>query len=333
MPEHVHQEARSARPSRPPRTTGGHAPNDAASVLALQRTVGNAAVGRLLTIQRVQQNQAAALPAPITINEVEEIRRYRADTPNADVQDLLDQLIPHLDRISAWNRQNGTGGGHTQIDQDATAAAGSNRYAINYAGNGTVPQQVAILVHELTHVLINESYDSDMLNYPVAPLPAGSAATTESQRQSERIAATDPEQLRQFEAYVTSTAADLLHLLPGAGFAPARVSEVAQKLSGHTATKPMFEFDAVLSHLLTWSDQDDIATTSPFYQRLRAAVAETRTWRQTGVVTPGPAGSVDTELGRVTSAWPAINAVTRPPAPPRPRTRDRILAILNKLKR
>ncbi|WP_436531704.1 hypothetical protein [Actinoplanes sp. HUAS TT8] len=325
MQQHVHPETRTARPARPQRTTtGGHVVNDPASVLALQRTVGNAAV------QRVLQDQAA--PPPITIDEVQEVRNYRDSTPNVDVRDLLDQLLPHLHRVTTWTRNTiANGGGHTQIDEDATTAAGSNRYVINYASAGTVQQQVAVLVHELTHVLINESYGSDMLNYPVAPLPAGSTATTESQRQAERTAATDPEQIRQFTAYVTSTAADLMHLLPGAGFSPARTSEVAQKIGTHTAMNPMFEFDAVLSHVLTWSDQDDVPTTSPFYQRLRAAVAETRAWRTAGTVTPGAAGAVDDERARLGAAWPAVIAASRPPAP-RQRNRDRILAILNKLK-
>jgi hypothetical protein len=345
MHQHVgSQETRIDRPSRSRRTaaTAGPALNDAASVLALQRSVGNAAVGRLLTVQRVQQDQTTAPPpAPITADEAQEIRNYRDTTTNADVQRLLDQLIPHLDRVSAWSRMpNMTGGGSTQIDPDATAAAGSNRYAISYAGDGTVQEQVAILVHELTHILVNESYDSDMLNYPVAPLPATSTATTEGQRQSERTAATDPEQIRQFNDYVTRTAADLMHLLPHAGFSPARVSEIAQKLSGHTASKPLFEYDAVLSHLLAWSEQDGIPVTSEFYLRLKTAVDETRAWRQSGTVTPGTAAPGNGEFDRLNAAWPAINAITRPPAPPAPprrrmrdRIRDRIIAILAKLKR
>ena len=169
-----------------------------------------------------------------------------------------------------------------------------------------------MLVHELTHVVVNESYDSDMLNYPVEQLPPNSAATARGTRQAERIEATDardPNQLNAFRAHALRNAAELLELLSGAGFSSTRMQEAANKLSGHTAQNPLYEYDAVLSHLLVWADRDGISRTTQFYQRLTAMLSEAAGWRQAGVINPTVgADSLDDQRDRVMDARRAIPA-------------------------
>ncbi|MEV6347639.1 hypothetical protein [Actinoplanes sp. NPDC051851] len=338
MHQHGHQDTRTGgAPTHQPRDR--RTPAGPAAVLALQRAAGNATVGRMLAVQRVTQPPLPANqtpPAvPITINEVQEIQNYLANTANQDVRNLLNQLMPHLHRISSFTRApTSTSGGNTHIDDAATTAAGANRYTINYGAGGTVEQQVAILVHEVTHILINESYDAEMLNYPVQPLPAiGPVAQHEGQRQQERIGLTDPAELQRFSAYATRTIADLITLLPSSGFGPARMREISNKLGIHTMQNTLSEYDGVLAHVLVWSDQDDIPTTSQFYQRLVAAVNETTAWRQAGAITPGIAAPLEAERNRITAARPAVDAAIAAATPPPPpdRRRDRVLAVLRKL--
>ncbi|WP_341716224.1 hypothetical protein QQG74_19650 [Micromonospora sp. FIMYZ51] len=291
----------------------------AAHLLALQRAVGNRGVGELLTAQRMDQGQsqgqaAGSGPAPaVTPTEVEQLRAYHQTTTNPQIRALLGELIGHLGRVATWTPGPGSGGGHTR--NLGPNPAGGAQYEISYAGGGTASERIGVLVHELTHVAVNESYDSDMLNYPVAPLPAGSTATGEEARQNERIRATDQSQLNAFQAHAVRNAADLLELLPTAGFRPTRMQEVANKLSGHTAQKPLHEYDAVLSHLLVWADRDGVSRTTQFYQRLTAFVAEATGWRQAGAINPtAAADSLDEERTRAMNARLAIPAPTPAPA-------------------
>jgi hypothetical protein len=295
----------------------GSRPDGAADALSLQRAVGNAGVGRILTAQRMMQapaqgQAAGAGQAPLVdLTEVEQLQAYRATTTNTAVRTRLDELIPLLQQVATWVPTGATGGGNTR-NLGPPAGGGPNQYQIEYANGGTQSERIAVLVHELTHVAINEAYDSDMLNYPVAPLPAGSTATTEGQRQDERIAATNANQLDAFRAHATRNAADLVELLPNAGFSPARMREAAEKLAGHTGQRPLHEYDAVLTHLLVWADRDGIPQGGPFYQRLIAMVAEAAGWRQAGVVTPtAAANTLNAERDRILAAR---NAIPAPPA-------------------
>ncbi|GGM52082.1 hypothetical protein GCM10011608_41250 [Micromonospora sonchi] len=262
------------------------------------------------------QGQAAGpgQAPPVTLTEVEHLQAYHQTTTNREVRALLDELIPYLQQVANWTPGPGTGGGHTR-NLGPAQAGGPNRYAISYAGDGTASERIAVLVHELTHVAVNESYDSDMLNYP-APLPANSTATNEAARQTERVGDIDRDQLNAFQAHAVRSAAVLLELLPGAGFRSARMQEVANKLSGHTAQNPLHEYDAVLSHLLVWADRDGISRTTPFYQRLTEMVAETAGWRQAGLITPTAApDSLDDQRDRVMGARLAIPAPAPTPTP------------------
>ena len=117
---------------------GGHRFDDAAHLLALQRAVGNRGVGELLTAQRMDQGQGqgqAAGPGqapPVTLTEIEQLQAYHQTTTNQEVRALLDELIPHLQRVANWTRGPGTGGGYTR-NFGAAQAGGPNRYEISYA--------------------------------------------------------------------------------------------------------------------------------------------------------------------------------------------------------
>ncbi|MFY1701248.1 hypothetical protein ACN28G_05860 [Micromonospora sp. WMMA1923] len=328
------------RPAEPGRALDGHRVDDAAQVLALQRAVGNRGVGAFLAVQRMMpapaQGQAAGQAPAAVVNpvEIQQLQAYHATVRNAQVRSLLDELIPHLQRVTTWNQTPGRGGGNTR-NLGPPPTGGPNQYQINYAAGGTDSERIAILVHELTHVAVNEAYHSDMLNYPVAPLPATSTATTEGQRQTERIGATNRNDLDSFRAQVVGNAATLLELLPQAGFTQARMQEAADKLSAHTAQNPLHEYDAVLSHLLVWADHDGVSRTTPFYEKLTEMVTEAAGWREAGIITPtADAGSLPAEQARALTARRAMTVPTPAPAagPSNHRTiRGRAMNILNRL--
>ena len=324
MHQHQHRDGATGRPARENRerrgATEGRRADNAASVWALQRAVGNDGVGRIITAQRMMQAPAQGQAAgqgqapPVTLTEVQQLQAYRATTANREVRDLLDELIPLLHHVATWTPTTAVGGGNTR-NLGPAQPGGPNQYRIEYAGGGTASERIAVLVHELTHVAVEESYDSDMLNYPVAPLPAGSNAATEAERQQARIGATDQNQLDAFRAHATGNAAELLELLPQAGFVPARMREAADKLASHTAQNPLHEYDAVLSHLLVWADRDGIPKDGQFYGRLTTMVTEAAGWRRTHAITPtAAAGSLNAERDRVMAARTAIPAAAAPAA-------------------
>jgi hypothetical protein len=342
----------------------GRAPAAVDALLALQRLVGNAAVARLMTgdgpelrrglahealhsqgtptavvgvaVQRAngESSTQGATTAPgggtqeiqeseeVTSEEVELLRRYQQESQSPQVRRLLAELIPLLERVTGFTQQQGTGGGHTRN-------LGGGQYHINYAAGGSETERIAVLVHELTHVAVNEAYDSDMLNYPLPLPPGGATANTEAARQQLRRDQAGDVVTGSFTVHVMRNVARLLELLPGSNLPPDRQTEIRNKLTAHTAQNPFHEYDAVLSHILVWCDRDPAAEairSSEFYQALTGMVDEAARWRRSrqAQVTQEPAETLTaTQKGLTnqimvaaggTRAGPATGPATGGPA-------------------
>ncbi|MEV6347638.1 hypothetical protein [Actinoplanes sp. NPDC051851] len=351
-PDRPAREPRERRTTGTPAAPGAHDLTDPAAVLALQRSVGNANVGRMLTVQRMlqtpaggqQQQQAGAAVGPPTPAEKQLVLDYQQNTTNPEMLALLAELVPYLDQVDLWHQETASASGATTQNLGPGPAGGPNRYRVNYPAAAVGDDRLAVLVHEVTHIAINEAYDSDMLNYPVPPVPAGVTieddSRAEENRQDARLAATPKADKEAFSAHVFRTTADLLERLPGAGFSPDRMKQIEEKLASHTASRPMKEYDAVLTHLLAWADLDDVPTTSEYYTRLTTAVTEAAAWRANGQVTPATTDAdFDAELTRHTAAKAALNpappapTTTAPAAQTRPGSRSPVIAFFRRLRR
>lgn len=310
---------------------------------ALQRTAGNAAVARMVAAQRmdaqqpVTQRVQAQTTAAIDTTEEDRavLRAYRDETQNPEVQTLLAELLGHLERIS-FEQTGGSTGGNTRH-------LGGGRYAVSYARPETMSahDRIAVLVHELTHVAINEAYDSDMLNYPVPALTAPERETTlaetpgrEEDIQDARRRKVDRQQRDRFVDLVLANVTLLLSQLPGSGLSAERQEMIGAKLRFHTLPRPFHEYDAVLSHLLTWCDKDGADRSSEFYRSLTTMVAQAAGWRASGAITL-PAAATGPPAGPATGPTSSASATDGRNRDGRNRRKlgDRVKGVLSKLAR
>ncbi|MFH8405740.1 hypothetical protein ACH4FX_13325 [Streptomyces sp. NPDC018019] len=214
------------------------------------------------------------------------LRAYSRETRDPYVQRLLRELLGHLDR-AAFERTSGAGGGSTR-------ALGQGRYAVSYAHPPDMSRtdHLAVMVHELTHVAVDQAYDSRMLNFRVPPLSAAEEDQVrnetpgrEEDHQNARLGRVDARRRDAFVDLVIGNVQRLLDELPGSGLPPERQRAVRTKLTDHMRARPYHEYDGVLSHLLTWADLDGADRSAAFCRSLTAMVAQAADWRAAGDIT------------------------------------------------
>jgi hypothetical protein len=247
-------------------------------------------------VQRMPQSPAPAVATAqssvdVTQQDLQIVRDYQAATTHdPDVRALLDELVSHLDKVTQITQNRGSSGGHTRD-------RGDHQYQISYSfpENGDSRDRIAVLVHELTHVAVNEAYGSNMLNLPVPALSPEEtaairssvpAANHEEALQNARIAKGSPAVREGYIDLVVREAGTLLKDLPRSGLPPEIREKIRDKLANHTTMKPYHEYDAVLAHLLAWSNQYGADKSSDFYRHLTSLVRETASWRQPGSLGP-----------------------------------------------
>ncbi|MFH9421888.1 hypothetical protein [Streptomyces sp. NPDC017529] len=217
------------------------------------------------------------------------LHAYSRETRDPYVQRLLGELLGHVNRAD-FARTAGAGGGNTRD-------LGQGRYAVSYAHTSAMSRSdhLAVLVHELTHVAVNQAYDSQMLNIRVPALAPAEADRVrdetpgrEEDFQNARLGRLDARRRDAFVDLVVGNVRRLLEELPGSGLPADRQRVIRTKLTDHLRARPYHEYDGVLSHVLTWCDLDGADRRSPFYRSLTAMVAQAADWRAAGdVAVPG----------------------------------------------
>ncbi|MEV5597736.1 hypothetical protein [Streptomyces sp. NPDC052496] len=211
---------------------------------------------------------------------------YSRETRDPYVQRLLGELLGHVNRAD-FERTTGAGGGNTRD-------LGHGRYAISYAHPPGMPRSdhLAVMVHELTHVAVNQAYDSRMLNFRAPQLsPAEDARVRtetpgrEEDYQNARLGRVDARRRDAFVDLVVGNVQRLLDELPASRLTPERQRAIRTKLTDHMRARPYHEYDGVLSHILTWADLDGADRSSAFYRSLTAMVAQAADWRAAGDIT------------------------------------------------
>lgn len=220
------------------------------------------------------------------------LREYEERTGDHVLRQLLGELIPQVRGVdfvgsgakAAQPRGRGTAPGDSPAQGGNTVPVSGPdaRYRITLSAAGSREDQIATLVHEMTHVLNYEAYGQDAI--PVGP---------------------DRRDEEKYSAYVMQKAGDLIGLLPGSGLPPGWQRAVKEKLRSHSAASPTREYDTVLSHLLVWSEQYGDPD-SQFHTRLTRLVQETRYWRTQGTAhrnfVPEPGVTFDSALDRLMKA-------------------------------
>ncbi|MGW0855548.1 hypothetical protein [Streptomyces sp. NPDC002690] len=227
------------------------------------------------------------------------LRAYREQTQLSEVQRLLDELLPYLDRVAITDTGPGGRGGNT-------VRAGDDRYQVTFGGADLDQRdRIATLVHELTHVGVQEAYDADMLNYSAPPLGDEARARMERETpgreedvQNARMGQLPVSQRMEFMDHVMDGATRLAAALPTSGLSPDVQEPLREKLLNHMRPRPYHEYDGVLSHALVLCDTYNADTSSEFYKLLSRLVQQAAGWRNAGTVSlPAPGAGAGAEAG------------------------------------
>jgi len=163
--------------------------------------------------------------------------------PNTALKLILTEVIDAAKKVGVWTNVTTSGSAVARYDAKTGAIRSYDvRYQFGDAGN---------LVHELTHVAVNESFKQDFVNYRNASAsPPAPEYDDEGRRKNE--------QLRQ--AKWMSTASNqqmstelttLLGLATGSGLPPLQSTKVADKLR-YGMINPHTEHDTVINQILVW---------------------------------------------------------------------------------
>ncbi|HTT11269.1 MAG TPA: hypothetical protein VMG60_10305 [Burkholderiaceae bacterium] len=163
--------------------------------------------------------------------------------PNSALKMILNEAIDAARKVGVWANVTTSGSAVARYDpKTGNARSYDVRYQFGDAGN---------LVHELTHVAVNESFKQDFVNYrnPSAAPPA-SEYDGEGRRKNEQLRQAkwmNDGSNQQMLADLTS----LLGLATGAGLPPLQANKVTEKLR-YGMMNPHTEHDTVINQILIW---------------------------------------------------------------------------------
>jgi hypothetical protein len=163
--------------------------------------------------------------------------------PNGALRLILLEAVDASKKVGQWTNVATSGSAVARYDPKTGVARSYDvRYQFGDVGN---------LVHELTHVAVNEAYKQDFVNYRnAAANPPAPEYDAEGRRKNE--------QLRQAKwmndgsnQLMIGELAMLLGLATGSGMQPSQVSKVTEKLR-YGQMNPHIEHDTVINQILVW---------------------------------------------------------------------------------
>jgi hypothetical protein len=156
---------------------------------------------------------------------------------------VLNEAIDAAKKVGVWANVTTSGSAVARYDpKTGNIRSYDVRYQFGDAGN---------LVHELTHVAVNESFKQDFVNYRNASAaPPAPEYDGEGRRKNEQLRQAkwmNDGSNQQMLAELTT----LLGLATGAGMQPLQANKVTEKLR-YGMMNPHTEHDTVLNQVLIW---------------------------------------------------------------------------------
>ncbi|MBX3200787.1 MAG: hypothetical protein KF894_21800 [Labilithrix sp.] len=171
------------------------------------------------------------------------LQRLANVTSSVALRNVLNEVYPLRQVITQWNNVPTSGWARCVYDQ----ATGARSYHLAHQwGN------LGNLVHELTHVAVNEAYGSDFINYPTN----GAADVPARQYTSQGYCANeDARQTKFLNAdeilKISSKIVELTAWAQATDLPTQKKADVVSKLS-YAAINPQKEYDTVINQILVW---------------------------------------------------------------------------------
>jgi hypothetical protein len=197
-------------------------------------------------------------------SDLASIRKLARKAPaNSTLKRVVEECVAVMPKVNQYVPQNSSGYAVAFYD---TNTGLPRYYTVNYQ-----PGNTGNLVHELTHVVVNEAYGQDFVNFPSSQTPATAPqydgmgrCSNESVRQDEWKRGGDGSRLGILQTLVgqaraldlgtrkvTQTFTDSSGKSTSLKAAVSQTQEVVDKLN-YGISKPHIEFDTVVNQILVW---------------------------------------------------------------------------------
>jgi Domain of unknown function (DUF4157) len=240
----------------------------------------------------LQRREAIAGGEEIIQRDFDSDRQHLTDTRNAAPENslyrrILEEALQASELVKVVNYV-GTSG---NVQRRFTAEGNIAGYILNYQGEvDNLAQRIGNFVHELTHIAVEQAYQSDHVNYANEPernVPEpqyGDPAVVEGFNQEVR--GIKNEEARQTARLVRESIkilSDNLIALNGlveeSGMDTPQRQQVSDKLM-YGAVRPNIEYDTVVNQIYVWCKSWGVADNTRFYQMLEAMVEDAYNRRQ-----------------------------------------------------
>ncbi|VAW67752.1 hypothetical protein MNBD_GAMMA08-1766 [hydrothermal vent metagenome] len=177
-------------------------------------------------------------------DDLAKLARLRMVLSNCALKDVLAEIAPLANQVVSWIPVNTSGSAVCRYN----AANGSRQYEVRYQVG-----DLGNLVHELTHVSVNESYDLDFINYP------NTMAQNVPDRIYDGLGRCTNEGLRQTKQMNHAMNAQVGAMLKNINSWAVAANELSASQKKQITTKllygmmnPQKECDTVLNQILVW---------------------------------------------------------------------------------
>ena len=163
--------------------------------------------------------------------------------PNSPLKSIIAESLEMVKKVNVWSNVATSG---TAICSYDTATGKPRTYELRYQFGDT-----GNLVHELTHIAVNEAFNQDFVNYKSA---AGKPPAPEYDKAGRRTNQADRQGKWMNDAGNSTMSLELntlLGLATGAGMPPQQMMKVVEKLR-YGLTSPHLEHDTVLNQIMIW---------------------------------------------------------------------------------
>ena len=203
------------------------------------------------------------------------------------LNEMLDNVLSVVPNVASYQVVPTSGSVVRRFDDRSHQVSG---YYLRYQGDPNIPEEERLsnLVHELTHIAVDQAYGKDLTNYSNRTTKAVPAAIFGKEVSTDTFSLMRNEAARQtaqnlepVNKKLDGNLAQLDKLVSGCNFSPAIKKKIKDKLL-YGRVRPNLEYDTCINQIIVWWHIMDIPTSNNIYKKLETLVRDATTRRRTG---------------------------------------------------